>query len=99
MKEFMNVLPKGKERQVLVSQKRIQKVKLFRMMTTEEVKDSILCCSFSGIMKTNQFIAFQCASGSTLQQAKSQELTAEVAIERRGALYLCEVSREPILQS
>ena len=74
-----------------MSQKRVQKVKLFRMMTSE-VKDTI-CRTFSSVMETNQFIVLECTSGSTLQQAKSQELTAEVAIERMGALYLCEVSQ------
>jgi len=59
-------------------------------MTSEEIKDAI-CHAFSGILETNQFIILECTSGSTLQQAKSQVLTAEVAIERRGALYLCEV--------
>ena len=62
------------------------------MMTSEEIKDTI-CRAFSGVMETNQFIVLECMSGSTLQQAKSQVLTAEVAIERRGALYLCEVGR------
>ena len=67
-------------------------------MTIEEIKDTI-CGAFSGVMETNQFIVLECTIGSTLQQTKSQILAAEVAIERRGALYLCEVSRTVLKDS
>ena len=67
-------------------------------MTSEDIKDTI-CCAFSDVMETNQFVVLECTSGSTLQQAKSQVLTVEVAIERRGALYLCEVSRTVLKDS
>ena len=41
MKQFMKVLPKGKLRQDFMRQNHIQKVKLLRMMASEEIRDSI----------------------------------------------------------
>ena len=86
LKKYQTRIPRGDYRQELIDKKRMKKVELHRRMSPEEVKGAIL--------KT-----FGCKGFTVLDSAKGgyllrsdDELTANIAIDRRGALYLCEVS-------
>ena len=79
-------IPRGNYRQELFDTKRVRKVELNRGMSPEEVKGAI-------------FETFGCKGFTVLDYAKGgyllrsdEELTANIAIDRRGALYLCEAT-------
>ena len=84
LKNFQTYIPKGECRQELLEAGRVKKVQLSRYMTANEVKSKILeefdCGDFS---------LLECFKGR-LSKAKDKVLTAQIAIARRGALYLCQ---------
>ena len=66
-------------------------MELHRQMSPEEVKDVI-----SGTFGCTAFTVLQSAKGGYLLRS-DEELTAKIAIARRGALYLCEVTEVSFL--
>lgn len=87
LKKYQTRIPRGECRQELTDSNRVQKVTLNRNMTPVEVKEKILegfgCKDF----------ILECAKGGYLLRAADVELTSHLAIDRRGALYLCENSK------
>lgn len=86
MKNYQTRIPRGECRQDLFDRERVKKVELHRQMSPEQVKRVILD-------------SFGCKGFSVLDYAKggyllktSDELSANTAIDRRGALYLCEAT-------
>ena len=73
---------------MLASRGRVRPVKLQRKMKPAEVKDAILDV-FKDLHLTS-FIALETVdSGHILVRAKEQNIDGEIAISRRGCLYLC----------
>lgn len=84
LKKYQTRVPRGECRQDLFQKNRVKKVELHRQMSPGDVKHSILK-SFG----CRDFEVLDCAKGGYLLKS-SDELTASLAIDRRGALYLCE---------
>ena len=87
LKKYHTRIPRGDFRQELIDGNRVKKIALNRDMTPKEVKGKILA-AFS----CEDFTLLECAKGGYLLKAKDKELTSQLAIDRRGALYLCEKS-------
>ena len=85
LKNFQTCIPKGECRQELLEAGHIKKVQLSRYMTPDEVKSKILeefdCSDFS---------LLECSKGRLSKAKDNVVLTAQHAIARRGALYLCQ---------
>lgn len=83
LKNYQTCIPRGDYRQELFDKKRVKKVELHRRMSPDEVKNTILK-------------VFGCKGYTVLEGGylltSDEELTANVAIDRRGALYLCETA-------
>ena len=93
LKEYSKPAPKGKKRQQLLSKERVKPVNLFRSMTALQVKKAILR-AFQDHQVTT-FTVLQSESGHNLKVANGQDIDGEMAIKRRGCLYLhekCEVN-------
>ena len=86
-------VPKGKQRQTLEAQGRIRKVPIFRHASDAEVEETIRT-AFHGIKPPlNQVLDCVAKNRLTsLPKEGSHSLSAERAIERRGGLYLAQVS-------
>ena len=65
------------------------KVALHRNLSAQQVKNAILK-AFKGIKGLKEFTPLECMKSNQLQLSSVHELTGDVAVERRGALYLCE---------
>ena len=89
MKAFRSVVPIKKFRSELKSERRIQSLQFKRTMSPEEVKQVII----RGFHHIQGFSSFQYLENSSnnLSIASNQEYDGVTVIERRGALYLCEV--------
>ena len=89
-------VPKGKQRQTLEAQGRIRKVPIFRHASDAEVEEAIRT-AFHGIKPPlHQWEVLDCVAKNRLCAATSKDgshgLSAEHAIERRGGLYLAQLS-------
>lgn len=87
LKKYHTRIPRGDFRQELVDGNCVKKIALNRTMTPNEVKGKILTT-----FGCEDFILLECAKGGYLLKAKDRILTSQLAIDRRGALYLCEKS-------
>ena len=86
MKEFSHKIPKGQIRQRLASKGRILSLRISRSMSHQEVKNQIIRA-----FKMNEFTVLECDStGHNLIKAADQTIDGEKAVDRKGALYLCE---------
>ena len=83
LKRKQKYIPRGGARKKLQSQGRIMKVALNRHLSAQQVKNAILK-AFKGIKGLKEFTVLECTKSNRLQ------LSGELAVERRGALYLCE---------
>ena len=83
LKKYHTRIPKGEYRQELMQAGRIKKVLLTKQMTPAEVKNKIL-----NEFRCNDFTVLECSKGKLSKT--TEELTAQLAIARRGALYLCQ---------
>ena len=88
LKNYQTRVPRGEYRKYLANNNRVQKININRNMAPEEVREKILLA-----FKCTSFEYLECAKGGYLLKAIGQNLTSQLAIERRGALYLCEDSR------
>ena len=89
MKDFSRRVPKGKVRQNLYSDGRIQPVSLRRTMSFLQVKNAIIR-AFTRF-QVSRFTVLESDQGChNLCRAAQQEINAEQAVQRRGCLYLRE---------
>ncbi len=87
MKKFVPTVPRGKARQKLASEGRMQSIRLTRDLNAKQVRE-ILTTAF---LCSDDFTFLECDSASrTLCKCSNQNIDAEMAIERKGTLYLCE---------
>lgn len=86
LKNYQTRIPRGDFRQELFDKRRVRKVELHRRMSPEEVQSAIL-----ETFGCKGFVMLDCAKGGYLLRS-DEELTANIAIDRRGALYLCEAT-------
>ena len=92
MPAFQSSVPKGKKRQTLLSEGRIQTLRLTRCMSALEVKNAIIR-AFSS-KSISSFVVLACdVSGHNLSRASEQSIDGEMTAQRRGCLYLCEESK------
>ena len=84
------MVPKGKKRQKLVQERRVQKIQLKRTMSSREVRNSI----------TRGFVHLQLAeweylevNGGKLVIASNQNQAGKL-VDRRGGLYIREKAKE-----
>ena len=83
-------VPKGKQRQTLEAQGRIRKVHIFRHASDAEVEEAIRT-AFHGIKPPlNQWEVLDCVAKNRLTSLPKEG--SHSAIERRGGLYLAQVS-------
>ena len=86
LKKYQTRIPRGDYRQHLIEKDRVKKVDLNRLMTPLEVKNKIL-----STFECDDYTILECAKGGyLLKRDNNEELTSHQAIDRRGALYLCE---------
>ncbi|KAF3980599.1 MAG: hypothetical protein HFP76_01265, partial [Methylococcales symbiont of Iophon sp. n. MRB-2018] len=85
LKNYQTRVPRGECRQYLTQNNRVQKISISRNMTPAEIKAKIVAA-----FKCTSFKVLECAKGGYLLKAADEELTSQLAIERRGALYLYE---------
>ena len=89
MEKFSMRVPKGKVRQKLYSEGRIQSVSLRRTMSFLQVKNAIIR-AFTRF-QLSHFTILECDQGChNLSRACVQEIDGEKVLQRRGCLYLCE---------
>ena len=82
---FQSRIPKGECRQELVDKGCIKKIQLDRHMSAAEVKSKIL-----EEFKCEDYTLLECMKGRLCKVTDGVELTAQRAIARRGAVYLCQ---------
>lgn len=85
MEKFSPSIPKGNARKRLSSCGRMKSIRLSRDMSAEEVKGKIL-----QVFNCTDFTLLECDSSQTLCKCDDQNIDGERAVERKGALYLCE---------
>ncbi len=88
MRKYCPVIPKGKVRKRLASEGRMQNLKVTRSMNAKPIREKIL--HGFGVL---DYTVLECDStGHTLLKSCDQDnIDGELAIQRRGCLYLCEV--------
>jgi hypothetical protein len=90
--EFRSSIPKGKYRQKLASKGKIQSVLFERLMSPQEVKNTIIRA-----FGVNDFVVLDCDStGHSLIRCADQLIDGERIVERKGGLYLCKESKVSI---
>lgn len=87
LKKFQTRLPKGRERKKLQSQGLIMKLKLNREMTTQQVKLKIA----ENFKNLPGFTYLECEDGHLAHS--DADVDGEKAINRRGALYICQATK------
>ena len=85
---FQNKILRGTERKNLKESGRCKKVTTHRQMGELEMKNTILR-EFSYISSFTSFVFLECEANNILKLS-AHELTGGIAVEKRGALYLCE---------
>ena len=83
--KYQSQIPRGEAREKLTRDNRVQIISLNRQMTPKEVVTKI-----QGAFKCKEFTILECAKGGYLLKSGDTVLTGQLAIDRRGALYLCE---------
>lgn len=83
LKRYQDFIPRGEARKKL-NKDRIQTIGINRRMTSKVVKENI-----KRAFGCEKFITLDVAKGGRLVKS-DKDLTAQVAIDRRGAVYLCE---------
>ena len=91
LKNYQSRIPRGECRQYLSDNNRVQRVNINRDMSPDEIKDIIL-----STFKCADFTILECAKGGYLLKSTDIELTSQMAIDRRGALYICENSKSVV---
>lgn len=82
----MPTVPRGKARQLLASEGRMQSIRLNRDLSAEQVRARI-----TSAFHCTDFTILECDSASrVLCKCANQNIDVEMAIERKGTLYLCE---------
>lgn len=85
METFSPVVPKGKERQRLVSSGRIQTMRVARDSNSSEVRDK-----FFNAFGVSDYTVLECDVNSHgLQKSSEQNVDGDYVSQRRGSLYLC----------
>ena len=93
LKKFQKLLPKGKARRELAASKRIKKIQVTRIMSALQVKN-VIVRAFSEIPGLNNFAVLEADEQQLCRASYGvDDLTGEVAVDRRGSLYLCEVDK------
>ena len=87
LNKYQSTIPRGEVRQELSDNNRVQQVAINRSYSPAKVRDVILAA-----FGCKDFSTLECAKGGYLLRAEDKELTSQLAIDRRGALYLCETS-------
>lgn len=82
LNKFQTRIPRGKERKKLQVHEQIKKVKLNRGMTSQQVKQKI------ADIFSDSFTYLECDEGYLA--LSDQDITGEKAVNRRGALYICQ---------
>ena len=85
---YQSKIPRGTERKNLKESGRCKKITIHRQMGELGMKNTILR-EFSHIPNFTNFALLECEANNTLKESMHQ-LTGVIAVERRGALYLCE---------
>ena len=85
---YQNKVPRRTERRNLKEGGRNKKITVHRQMSELEIKNTILR-EFNHIPNFTYFVLLECEANNTLKLSMHQ-LTGVIAVERRGALYLCE---------
>lgn len=87
MKKFIPSIPKGKQRQRLASQGRMQGLKVTHSMNGQEIRNKIM-----DAFKVSKFTILETdKTGHILLKSCDQEIDGGMVIQRRGCLYLCEI--------
>ena len=89
LKSYQEDVPKGATRNKLKKCGRVQQVKLTRVMTTAEV-ERIIKRAFKHLA-LKQFMRLDVDMTGHYLNRSGEELDDQQAINRRGALYICEV--------
>lgn len=87
--DFSRRVPKGKVRQKLYSDGRIQPVSLRRTMSFLQVK-SVIIRAFTRFQVSRLTVLESDQGCHNLYRAAQQEINGEEAVQRRGCFYLCE---------
>jgi hypothetical protein len=87
LEKYQSNIPRGEARKELSDNNRVQKVAINRSYNPAKVRDVILAA-----FGCKDFVILECAKGGYLLRSEDKELTSTLAIDRRGALYLCETS-------
>ena len=88
LKSFSSTIPKGKLRKALKDSGRIKTVALTRLMSAQQVRNSIIR-AFHPLLGT-EWIFLDCNQESNcLEEAKDQGKSGDTIVSRRGCLYLC----------
>lgn len=86
MKKYQRSLPRGRQRQKLASDGKIQTLRVTRAMSSQEIRDKIV-----GAFKISDYTVLEVdSSGHYLLKACDQNVDGVMAADRRGSLYLCE---------
>ena len=95
MKKFTSCIPKGKVRKQMVQEGKIHTLRINRSASASAkyVTDKI-----ENAFKVSNFTILECGAALELRSC-DQVLDGEVAVERRGSLYLCEYFEVRIVQA
>jgi len=85
---FKTKFQEGQRGKNLKESGRCKKVTIHRQMGELEMKNTILR-EFSYISSFTSFVFLECEANNILKLS-AHELTGGIAVEKRGALYLCE---------
>lgn len=86
LNQYTPTVPKGRFRQKLANGGRMLSLKFHRAMTSDDVRQKI-----KQAFGASTFFYLECdQTGHHLVRAADQSLAGEDAVERKGALYLCE---------
>lgn len=86
LKKFTSVLPKGRIRKQLASSGQIQTMRVYREMSSVEIRTKILKA-----FEVSQYTVLESdGTGNGLLKASEQDIDGMYAAERRGCLYLCQ---------
>ena len=86
MKEYSSKLPKGTPKEELLTQGRVQSIKVNRQMKPDEVKKLILKA-----FGVTHYTVLHCDGISKyFMKSSEQNIDGNRMVDRRGCLYLCE---------
>ena len=86
LKTFKMLVPKGKVRQNMMRDGKIQTLRVTRSASAKVIRNKIM-----NAFKVSEYTVLECvAGGHNLLRCCDQEIDGERVVERRGCLYLCE---------